>query len=578
MTEQNYNDNDFYVNDMFFNENINIGSADRNSQQEIFKNNCGNLSANINSKRKDFIKNNSKIRFLVVGLGLQGSGKTSGFDNAREYCKRLNFDAFENNEWVRDEVSHDYQVATNSNYKIAVRKLFQKTKPNLWTEEVWNSSSDKIKKDFLYKMDELYLNTRESKRIIEKDRCRHGRNNKFSPTNKAEEIRKLLIREHNLGLEDPMERRRVRKRNLAVDFESFIKGKDSRNKLLNKSLNNYKNLIFSANQKKKIKNIKTSGGSASTYKNLRDAINTGKNIEYEALGTSFKSIRKIFDVIVQSTNNCEKYTYIVLAVLNVCSIKESYKRQLCRFFKKAHLFVDALREGNSWNWDKSLISKSATFRQSEVILNTEAPIIGIGRGGETFKTKNENLSALITNIINMCNQQAGFKEHRNSYVGKCSGFGIDILLVSHSKLDGSDGIIATLPLSRRSLKIIKPTNRNNENNEKNLFFQNKKNINKLILYILNQLTIGTYNRNPLLNSNINCSNNNQLSDIYAIITTFYKTKEYEKLQKMKDIMESKTNKWVISKKKIVSSPTMNGGKTRKKRKTRKKKRKTRKKK
>ena len=57
---------------------------------------------------------------------------------------------------------------------------------------------------------------------------------------------------------------------------------------------------------------------------------------------------------------------------------------------------------------------------------------------------------------------------------------------------------------------------------------------------------------------------------------FYKTKEDEK--KMKDIMESKTNKWVISKKKIFSSPTMNGGKTRKKRKTRKKKRKTRKKK
>ena len=229
------------------------------------------------------------------------------------------------------------------------------------------------------------------------------------------------------------------------------------------------------------------------------------------MGTSFETIRKIFDVIIQSTNNCEKYTYIVIAVLNLCSIKESYKRQLCRFFKQASSFVDVLRQGSSWNWSGSLIYPHTGPREIENINNINAPIIGMGGGGETFKIKNEKLSALIEQLINICNRPITTRP--KSYIGNCSGFGIDILLVSHNKLDGSDGIIASLPLSLRSSRLIKSSQPGN-------FLRNKKYVHELILYILNQLTIGTYNRNPLLSTHIDCTVNEEPDNIDMIINKF----------------------------------------------------------
>jgi len=565
MAQQTPNNNQFYINEMF-----NDGRSDTKKgirlRERIFKENCGNLSADKSENRTNFIQNNEKVRFLVLGLGLQGSGKTSGFKQARDYCKLLNSAAVRNNEWVSIEVSHDHQVATNKRYKIAVRQLFHNTKPDLWTEEVWNTSSDKLKKKFLKEMDELYSYTRLGTAVNDSDRNRR----KFSSTHHAENIRKILMREHNLGLEKPGERRGQRKRDLEADFHSFTKKEPINNPSLNKIFNSptYQNLKFSANQQKKIKTIKTVGGAAATYRNLRAAINDGKNIEYEALGTSFKTIRKIFDVIIQSTNNCEKYTYVVIAVLNVCSIKESYKRQLCRFFKQANTFVNALRQGNSWNWSKSLVHPGAGVWETQDINDTNAPIIGIGRGGDTFKTKNEQLSSLIKQLISICNQPIMIRP--NKYIGNCSGFGIDVLLLSHSKLDGSDGIIATLPLSIRSSRLIKSS-------QPGKFLQNKKYVHALVLYILNQLTLGTYNRNPLLNTNIDCATHEEKSDIDIIIDAFLyywakRGQANEKTGVTQSIniqRKSNLNKW-------QQELSKGGKKSRKKRRKRRKKRKTRK--
>ena len=477
MAQQTPNNNQFYINEMFDDGRSDTKKGIR-LRERIFKENCGNLSADKSENRTNFIQNNKKVRFLILGLGLQGSGKTSGFNRAREYCKLLNSAAVRNNEWVSIEVSHDHQVSSNKNYKIAVRKLFHTVRPNLWTETVWNTSSDKEKKNFLKKMDELYLYTRSGTAINDKDRTY----TKFSPTNKAEKIRQLLMREQNLGLEDPQERTKQRKKNLQTDFQSFTKKQPIINPTLNTILNSptYQNLKFSAKQQEKIKTIKTSGGAASTYRNLRAAINSGKNIEYEALGTSFETIRKIFDVIIQSTNNCEKYTYIVIAVLNLCSIKDSYKRQLCRFFKQASSFVDVLQQGSSWNWSGSLIYPHTGPREIENINNTNAPVIGMGGGGVTLKIKNEKLSALIEQLINLCNQPITTRPQK--YIGVCSGFGIDVLLLSHNKLDGSDGIIATLPLSIRSSRLIKSS-------QPGKFLQNKRYVHALVLYILKLIGI-----------------------------------------------------------------------------------------
>lgn len=505
MAQGTPNNNQFYINEVFDDGTSSFQHYQR-EYEKTFKENCGNLLANKQQDRTSFIKNNQQLRFLVLGLGLQGSGKTSGFKQARTYCTLLN-SAASRKPWVTIEVSHDYQIANSKNYKIAVRQLFHDTKPDLWTEKVWNSSSDKEKKLFMNKMDDIYYKIKLGNAINDSDRIR----NRFSPTDKAEEIRKILIREHNLGFEEPGERRGQRKRDLEADFHSFTKKGPINNPSLNKILNTptYQNLKFSANQQNKIKTIKSSGGAATTYKNLRAAINDGKNIEYEALGTSFKTIRKIFDVIISSTNNCKKYTYIVIAVLNICSIKESYKRQLCRFFEHASSFVNVLQQGHSWNWSRSLVYPRAGLWETRDINNTPAPLLGLGK--RSLKTKNENLSNTILQLIQICNQV--MPNNLQKYNGKCTGFGIDVLLLANNKLDGLDSIIATLPLSLRSSRLIKSS-------MPGKFLHNKKYVHNLVIYILTQLTLGTYNRNPLLSTLLNCSTNEEQSDIDSIIQAY----------------------------------------------------------
>ena len=90
-----------------------------------------------------------------------------------------------------------------------------------------------------------------------------------------------------------------------------------------------------------------------SLKNLRTAILEGKNIEYETTGARFDTLKTILQMIVETTFNCKnKYVYIVLGVLNLCSIQESYNQQLCRFFAKSQPFY------------RAMIGKKATTKRS----------------------------------------------------------------------------------------------------------------------------------------------------------------------------------------------------------------------
>ena len=562
MAQEIPNNNEFYINEAYDDvEDERSWSSEkrervRQQRDEMFKNNCGNLSADTRTSRTSFIGNNRKVRFLVLGLGLQASGKTSGFSQARRYCQLLNSEAARK-PWATVSVSHDHQIVNNKNYKIAIRTIFRSESENIWTKEKWDTSSAKKRIDFVKKMADAYFKIRIGTAITNQDKVRE----KYSNTKEAEEVRRILIREHNLGLEIPGRLRKQKKLDLQNDFTSFTKKNPIDNASLNKALNQpkYSNLKFSKKQETKIKNIKDSGGVAATYRNIRQAIIEGQNIEYEALGSSFITINKIFDVIVQSTKNCKEYTYIVISVLNLISIKDSYERQLCRFFNQSRTFVDAMNYGQSWGWNRApLINPRANVWQIREIQETPAPqMLGL-----VSKNKNENLYNLMRKLITICNQEI---LSSNSYEGGCSGFGIDILLVSHSKPNLSDNIIATLPLSLRSQRLVKSSQ------PTHIGLRNKKFTHDLVIYILEQLTTGTYNRNPLLNDKINCTvvKNKTTDDIDDIINAFLKLNEGKEIAQ--NVLTKRREQGSL---KMWKNTLSQGGKrrkkTRKRRKTRRK--------
>jgi len=530
-----------------------------NTQQFLM--NCGGLNVDKSANRENFLQTNPKIRFIIVGMGLMSSGKSSGFRQARRYCSLLN-SAAARRDWDTIEsgnTSHDYNVSNNQNYKKRVRNLFRSAKYaplSPWTEAGWKSMSKELKTQFSQDMYDIYYSIRHGTRITHADL---RPNQPKSHTQVAENVRKSLTRDLNLRLEISGENRTNRKRRLQKEFidqQALLSHNDPNR--------------FSIEQKKKIKNIKSAGGSAVTYRNLRQAILDGKNIEYEAIGSSFSTMKTLFEVIVESTKNCrEDYVYIVLGVLNLCSIQDSYNRQLCRFFHDSQWFIHSLEAAHSWNHTKPWMGITwgvQTQQQMQIIRVTPAPRLSLTT---TTQQLNQDLYYNMKELIETCNKAI---DAPTIYKGACIGFGIDILLVSHAaKATSEDTIIATLPLSIRSQNLIKSTSGESIRNRK--FYHN------LVIYILNKLLkINPYGKNPRIDTKINCDGGieyNDTNDVNEIINQFQIDKQ-KNTARIKELSVLRTkgsqNVWRRSLK-----ASKQGGR-KKRRKTRRKRRKSRKKK
>lgn len=530
--------------------------------------NCGGLTADRSDDRKNFMQTNPRIRFLIIGMGLMSSGKSYGFQQARNYCSLLNSTAARL-PWATVDsglTSHDHNIVSFGGYKKQIRNLFLSKKYRAWspwTEAGWNSMSVKLRTQFAQDMYNIYYTVRHGTRITEKDRPTKS---PFADTNTAENRRKSMTRELNLKLETPGESRRNRKFRLQREFKEQqtklgrVKGR------------------FSAEQRKKLENLKVAGGSATTYRNIRQAILDGKNIEYEAIGTSFNTIKTMFEVILESTKNCtENYTYIVLGVLNLCSIQASFDRQLCRFFHDSEWFIQALKQGNSWNTTlpyQALDQHAVGQQQKEIIRNANAPRLSLTT---TTQALNQNLYRNMLQLITTCNEASEMAP--TIYHGACVGFGIDILLISHTpNLDthrgnDTDTVIATLPLSTRSRYIMKSTD------DKSI--QNRKFYHNLIVYILgNLIKINPYGKHPQLQTPVHCSKiyNPDENAINAIINDFIRQKKQGGVLQQKRIKELSAIRKLGSQrvwKRSLRSVRQGGRK--KRRKTRRKKHKSRKK-
>lgn len=399
--------------------------------QQEFLNNCGGLVANTQENRKSFVKNNPKIRYLVVGMGLMACGKTTGFKEARNYCKLINASAY-NKPWESIDsgaLSIDHLVTNNEKFKADVAKFFRDLDENEefpddskpWTQFGWNQWRNRKKKQqFLTQMANAYDATRKGEQEMAQN---------------AKQI----------------------------------------------SLNN-----------------------------LRTAILEGKNIEYETTGARFDTLKSILQMIVETTFNCKnKYVYIVLGVLNLCSIQESFNQQLCRFFAKSQPFYQAMIQG------KPLPS---------------APRIGIA---VTTQVQNELIYNNMLALIEACNKQ--ITTEPTIYKGACLGFGIDILLVSYNppRIEGTqqnkfNKLIATLPLSVRSKQLIKST-KSNKSILNTRFYHN------MVMYILRQLTNrARFGKNPVDFSAIKCGSSSSFQDVDIIIDEFLQ----DSSEKQKPIFEN----------------------------------------
>ena len=385
--------------------------------QQEFLNNCGGLVANTQENRKSFVKNNPKIRYLVVGMGLMACGKTTGFKEARNYCKLINASAY-NKPWESIDsgaLSIDHLVTNNEKFKADVADIFTQYEENEeftadkkpWTQFGWNQwRNPKEKQQFLKQMANAYNTVRKGEQEMAQN---------------AKQI----------------------------------------------SLNN-----------------------------LRTAILEGKNIEYETTGARFDTLKSILQMIVETTFNCKnKYVYIVLGVLNLCSIQESFNQQLCRFFAKSQPFYQAMMNRNPL---------------------PSAPRIGIS---VTTQVQNELIYNNMLALIEACNKQ--ITTDPTIYKGACLGFGIDILLVSYNppRIEGTqqnkfNKLIATLPLSVRSRQLIKST-KSNKSILNTRFYHN------MVMYILKQLTKNSrFGKNPVDFSAIKCGSSSSFQDVHIIIDEF----------------------------------------------------------
>jgi len=467
--------------------------------QDEFLNNCGGLVANTNENRKSFVKNNPKIRFLVVGMGLMACGKTSGFKEARNYCKLINASAY-NKPWESIDsgtLSIDNLVTNSENYKDAVATIFQNytagefEEKEPWTQFGWNQwRKPNEKQVFLEKIAEAYNIARQ-------------------------------------GKEDDGEVKSAKE--ISLD-------------------------------------------------NLHTAILEDKNIEYETIGARFDTLKSILQMIVESTYNCKnKYVYIVLGVLNLCSIQESYNQQLCRFFAKSEPFYQAMVAGDPLP-AAPRIGVSATTQQQNISI--------YGNMINLIKVCNSNI---IPEPITLSGRQIRAPSTYNDvyqpaiYKGVCLGFGIDILLVSYNppRIKGTqqnkfNKLIATLPLSVRSRSLIKSTKSNKS-------ILNSKFYHDLVIYILEQLTNkARFGKNPVDFAAINCNSPTIFQDVNLLVNDFisgwsinYSKKTIDAFENIRNTVRSVNPAWTKSLK--LGGKRRRRKKTKRRRKKKGKKRKTRRK-
>ena len=174
--------------------------------------------------------------------------------------------------------------------------------------------------------------------------------------------------------------------------------------------------------------------SIKVYNNLRDNIEAGRNIIYEATGEGWDTIRKIFQTLVYATNNCKKFKYIVLASINLINTPLTRKRIIQRFKADKKAYDERGRQ---------MPVPRIPYIQHDVI-----------------QQRNQAIYSQMQKLVNLCMRKEGGESDK---IGQCVGVGIDLLFVFDNRgkyVEEETAALGTrgqvkrplfiIPLSRRS--------------------------------------------------------------------------------------------------------------------------------
>ena len=392
------------------------------------------------------------FRFIILSLGITGSGKSSAIQKAKELASLINPTA-SRNQWVTEEISHDNIVTNNTNYKKCFDNLNLDIENIISKLENNTISDDPELLDIHKKLEQCYFKYRMNKDNVESSATR--REYGFSGRSKRVIMSKPKEKFTRNDTDDTR-RQKWKTSNIAQalqehEFEEFVRPRAAHHK--------YPETVFNSD--------------ITVYRRITEAINTKKNIIYEATGKKYETIKKIIELAARNCKvkkeDSKHAKYIIITTLNIIEPVKASERIKERF----------LQDLKNYNINKE---------------NNPAPRLptfNIEKLADSNEIIYSNVERLIQHCKCVYNSDTGiyiWNDNENKF---CEGVGIDYLLFFNQnegdfrKKNTYASVV--VPLSERSKNLTKLTS--NENIE-----FNKNDKNKLTLLM---------NKNICLNNETN---------------------------------------------------------------------------
>jgi len=428
-----------------------------------------------NAKPEDF-------RFIILSLGITGSGKSSAIQKAKELASLINPIA-SRNPWVTEEISHDNIVTNNKNYKKCFDDLNINIE-NLDEPELLNIHEKLEQCYFKYRMNkdngEFSATRREYGFSGKTKRSKMGQPPEKITSNDSDEQRKRKWKTSAIG-----------KTLQEHEFEEFVKPRAPYHK--------YPETIFNSD--------------ITVYRRIADAINAKKNIVYEATGKKYKTIKKIIELAVRKCKvekeDSKHAKYIIITTLNIIDPVKASERIKKRF----------LQDLKNYNINKE---------------NNPAPRLPTFNI-EKLADSNEIIYSNVEKLIQHC--KCVYNSDKDRYIWNdnenkfCEGVGIDYLLFFNQNYGDfrkkNTYASVVVPLSERSKNLTKLTS------NKNIEF-NKKDKNKLTLLMKKNICLNdeTNKKQKFDERKTNdVSNPDKLTQTFGSVNLAYA----EKMKKLKNM-------------------------------------------
>ena len=256
------------------------------------------------------------FRFIILSLGITGSGKSSAIRKAKQLASLINSTA-SRYQWVTEEISHDNIVTNNTNYKtcfdnlgINIENLISKLENN-------TISDDPELLDIHEKLEQCYFKYRMNKDNVGSSATRreYGFSGKTKRYKMSQPQEKIKRNDSNDEIKQKWKTSAIGKTLQEHEFEEFVRPRVAYHK--------YPEKVFNSD--------------ITVYRRITDAINAKKNIVYEATGKKYETIKKIIELAARNCKvkkeNLKHAKYIIITTLNIIDPVKASERIKKDFYK-----------------------------------------------------------------------------------------------------------------------------------------------------------------------------------------------------------------------------------------------------